>query len=173
MKHTEQTIADLEARLKELQTESHKIKTAINCLCDVIGQSPKYEEVVEKTHKTDGIRSDEYYGRPLATVVTEVLEKRQTAGQGSAPLVEIFEQLIAGGYQFTGKNDGIKKRGLAISMSKNQKFHKLPNDTWGLTEWYPGVKESKEANAQTKAENDIVSEMLSKKEENADIAKND
>ena len=37
----------------------------------------------------------------------------------------------------------MKKRGLAISMSKNQKFHRLPNDTWGLTEWYPGAKDTK------------------------------
>jgi hypothetical protein len=30
-------------------------------------------------------------------------------------------------------------------MGKNTaKFHKLPNDTWGLTEWYPKAKESKE-----------------------------
>jgi hypothetical protein len=31
-------------------------------------------------------------------------------------------------------------------MSKNPKFHHIiANDTWGLTEWYPNIKEEKEA----------------------------
>jgi len=163
MKHAEQTIVDLENRLKELQEELHKIKTAINCLCDVTGQPARYDEVEEKSSKSVTFRSDEYYGRPLATVITEVLDKRKAVGQGAATLDEIYKELVSGGCKLRGKNDGIRKRGLAITMGKNPKFHRLPNDTWGLIEWYPGVKESKEANAQTKAENDdIVSEILSK-----------
>jgi hypothetical protein len=161
MKHTEQTIADLEARLAELQTESHKIKTAINCLCDVLGQPPRYEEVIEKSPKTNGIRSDAYYGRPLATVVTEVLEKRKALQLGAATIDDIYDELASGGYKFKGKNEGIKKRGLSISMSKNPKFHKLPNDTWGLTEWYPNIREAK--GLQTKEEN-LVPETTSTSE---------
>lgn len=145
MKHAQQTIADLEARLEELNAESQKIKSAINCLCDVMGEPPKYD-LDEKSGKISSQRPDEYYGRPLATVITEVLEKRHANGQGAASLDDLYENLVAGGYAFTGKNDGIKKRGLAISMSKNRKFHHLPNDTWGLAAWYPTAKESKEAN---------------------------
>ena len=158
MNHTEQTIADLESRLGELQMESDKIKTAINCLCDVTGQPPRYDEVIEKASKINGRRSDEYYGRPLATVITEVLEERKGTGLGATSIDNVYMELVEGGFKFKGKNDGIRKRGLAISMSKNPKFHRLPNGTWGLTEWYPGVKESKEA--QTKTEESIIPEIF-------------
>lgn len=123
MKHAEQTIADLEAQLQEIQSKARKIKSAINCLCEVIGEPPKYKDIEEKPAKKASQRPDEYYGRPLATVITEALEQRKNAGQGSASLDEIFEELVAGGYEFAGKNDGIKKRGLAIAVSKNTKFH--------------------------------------------------
>jgi hypothetical protein len=152
MKHAEQTIVDLEKRLEELSAEARKIKSAINCLCEVMKKPLKYEEADEKPDKRVGQRSDKFYGRPLATVVTEVLQERRDSGEGSASLDEIFDQLALGGYQFTGKNDGIKKRGLAISMSKNPKFHKLPNETWGLAAWYPGIKETKNGVPQPKAD---------------------
>jgi len=152
MKHAQQTIADLEARLQELNVESQKIKSAINCLCEVMGERPKYDEVEEKSSQAAMPVSDEYYGSPLATVVKEVLEKRKAAGRGAATLDEIYNYLLAGGCKLIGKNEAIKKRGLAISMSKNQKFHKLPNETWGLTEWYPSAKESRETNAQPRTE---------------------
>jgi len=167
MEHAQQTITDLEKRLEELDIEAQRIKTAINCLCEVMGQPRKYEEVENNTHKKTQTRPDEYYGRPLATVITEVFEKRRAVELGAATLDEIYNELIAGGCKFTGKNDGIKKRGLAISMSKNPKFHHLlSNDTWGLTEWYPTVKESKETTNQVKTkENIIVEEILNNEEE--------
>lgn len=152
MKHAQQTIADLEGRLQELEAEAKKIKNTINCLCEVMGEPLKYEDIEEKPAKMAGQRPDEYYGRPLATVVGEVLTNRKSSGLGSASLDEIYQQLIAGGFQFTGKNDGIKKRGLAISMGKNAKFHHLPNETWGLKKWYPTAREAKEANLQPNTE---------------------
>jgi hypothetical protein len=166
MKHAEQTIADLESRLKELDTEAQRIKTAINCLCEVMGRAPMYDEVVQNNKKSSRTRPDEYYGRPLATVITEVFEKRKAAELGAATLDEIYNELIAGGCKFTGKNDGIKKRGLAISMSKNPKFHHLlSNDTWGLTEWYPTARESREATQQPKSGNGVIAEDTTNDEE--------
>jgi hypothetical protein len=156
MKHAEKTIIDLESRLQELDAESKKIKSAINCLCDVMGLPPKYQDLEEERKSIHNQRADEYYGKPLATVVTEVLNKREVQELGAATLDEIYEQLINGGFRFTGKNDGIKKRGLAISMSKNQKFHKLPNDTWGLTKWYPNVKETKYGNGIASNKDELI-----------------
>jgi len=66
-----------------------------------MGQQLKYDEAAEKSSKSVTIRSDEYYGRPLATVVTEVLDKRKAAGQGAATLDEIYKELLAGGFQLT------------------------------------------------------------------------
>ncbi len=149
MKHAEQTIQDLESKLQEINAEARRIKTAINCLCEVMGKPPKYEETTKESHKISTIRPDKYYGQPQATAITEVLTKRGALDMGAATLDEIYDELAAGGFKFTGKNEGIKKRGLAISMSKNPKFHRLPNDTWGLREWYPKAKESKESQEQS------------------------
>ena len=165
MKHAQQTIADLEARLQELQAETKRIKTAINCLCEVIGEKPRYDEVFEKPSQATMPLSDEYYGRPLSTVVREFLKKRKGAGRGAATLDEIYDELVAGGCKLTGKNDGIKKRGLAISMSKNPKFHRLPNDTWGLTEWYPTAKETKDIKPEEEKVPETSIEEESSKEE--------
>jgi len=66
-----------------------------------MGQQLKYDEVIEKSSKSVTIRSDEYYCRALATVVTEVLDKRKAAGQEAATLDEIYKELLAGGFQLT------------------------------------------------------------------------
>lgn len=154
MEHARQTISDLEARLRELETEARKIKTTINYLCEVIGDKAKYAGI-QAGASARCTRKDEYYGRALATVVTEVLEKRKVAGEGAAMLDEIYQELLAGGFEFAGKNEGIKKRGLAISMSKNQKFTRLSNDAWGLTEWYPDAKKSRACKENGKSENQM------------------
>lgn len=39
--------------------------------------------------------------RPLATVVTEVLDKRKATGQEAAALDEIYKELLAGSFQLT------------------------------------------------------------------------
>lgn len=158
MEHAQQTITDLENRLKELGAEGLRIKTAINCLCEVIGQPRRYEETTTEKHQATTTRPDQYYGRPLATIITEALEKRKEKSFGAATLDELFAELSAGGFKFEGKNEGIQRRGLAISMSKNPKFHKLPNNTWGITEWYPGARETKGTNSQDKPKADSGNE---------------
>lgn len=131
------TVLQLEKRLGELKSEADKIKTTINCLCEVMGEQPKYVLDDTGSGKAPPPRPDQYFGRPLATVVTEAMQKRQAYNLGAATLDELYQELIAGAFEFVGKDDGIKKRGLAIAMGKNQKFTRLPNDTWGLSEWYP------------------------------------
>jgi hypothetical protein len=154
--HAERTISDLEKRLWELETEARKIKITINCLCDVTGQTPKYPDIEKAT--SSQLKGDEYHGRPLATVITDVLETRKSLQLGPATVDEIYNTMLDGGYRFTAKTEAIAKRGLAISMSKNQKFHKLPNNKWGLTEWYPELKEGRRApNNKTEKGNGVMS----------------
>jgi hypothetical protein len=33
---------------------------------------------------------------------------------------------------------------MAVTLGKNPKFHRLPNGTYGLISWYPGVAAKKE-----------------------------
>lgn len=51
---------------------------------------------------------------------------------------EILKGLEAGGFDFraVGWKDNDRLRSLAIGLSKNPKFHKLPSGPYGLTSWY-------------------------------------
>ena len=164
MKEIEQAVKPLEDKLQLALAEVKKLKNAINTYYEAMGQTIKYIDVGQEGVQGAAPRPDEYYGRPLATVTAEVLEKRKKAGIGAATLDQLFTELSHGGFKFEGKNEGIQKRGLAISMSKNQKFHKLPNDTWGLTKWYPDVKDKKETAMQMKEGNSIISEISNEEE---------
>ena len=172
MEHARKTIVDLEVKLSDLNEEAKKIKNTINCLCEVIGQSVKYTELEDKQNIGGAPRSDEYYGRPLATVVTEFLNKRKAVSLGAANIDEIYKELTTGGYTFTGKNEKIEKRGLAITMSKNRKFHKITsNNTWGLLEWYPGAKEPKNTSNQDKNNNSVNEKEQDMPDDNNDNLK--
>jgi hypothetical protein len=66
----------------------------------------------------------------------------------AVPLNEILDALQRGGFDFEaqGWNETMRLKNLGISMGKNSSiFHRLPNDTWGLTKWYPNVKPPKKA----------------------------
>jgi hypothetical protein len=59
-----------------------------------------------------------------------------------------LEALLKGGFDFEaqGWNDAMRLKNLGISMGKNSLiFHRLPNGTWGLTKWYPNIKQKKAA----------------------------
>ena len=140
--HISKTIADLELRLATQQEEVSRLKRTINDLCSLDGRPPRYPDVEEKSNPTiSSLRSDQFYGRPLATVVREFLEMRKTANLGPASVNEIYDTLIAGGFKFETSNELNAKRGLRVSLSKNSvTFHKLPNGEWGLLDWYPTAK---------------------------------
>jgi hypothetical protein len=64
-----------------------------------------------------------------------------------ATLDEIFSALKEGGYDFrsSGDREDDQKRGVAIALGKNsQTFHRLPTGDFGLTTWYPGVREKRQ-----------------------------
>ncbi len=84
--------------------------------------------------------------KPLATAAQEYLERRKQA----CPAEDIMRGLEQGGFDFDvlgWKDEKHRLRNVAISLAKNtQKFHKLPNNTFGLIAWYdPAViKRAKE-----------------------------
>ena len=88
------------------------------------------------------MHGDEYYGKALASVVRMVLEARKSASIGPATVNEIYDAMVKGGYQFETRIEDNAQRGLRVSLSKNTTvFHRLPSGKYGLTEWYPAVKE--------------------------------
>ncbi len=153
MEHAQKTIEILEEKLQELVAQEVKIKTTINCLCDVMGEPIRYPEIGGDTGKRTGPpRKDQYFGRPLATVATEALEKRRAAGLGAATDDELYAELSAGGFEFKGKDKTTQKRIMAITLAKNPKFTRVGGEAWGLTAWYPEAAKARAKKRNGKAE---------------------
>jgi hypothetical protein len=142
--HIQKTIEEAQSKLRELESEVSKTKQQINWLCGLAGQPSIFADTsAPKSAGATSIRSDQFFGRPLATVAREYLELRKSSGLGAATLDDIYTALTTGGYGF-GDSDDDAKRGLAISMAKNTiVFFRLPNGNWGLTEWYPNARREK------------------------------
>jgi len=65
----------------------------------------------------------------------------------SKPIKSGVFALVAGGYKFEAKAPEIALVGIrALLRKRTNIFHKLPNNTYGLTEWYPGAKAPKGQN---------------------------
>ena len=138
-------IAELQEKLAQQERESIKTKEMINQLCFFVGDPPLYRDAqLAPTGATTSVAPDEYYGKPLATAVTMILKRRKVTGQSAAKAREIFNALVAGGYDFQTKNDANAIRGLRISLAKNTaKFHKLPTGHFGLASWYPSARKQR------------------------------
>lgn len=151
--HLEQTIADLQEEVRIKETELMHTKRMVNSLCARAQKPPIYPDSDFQQQQTTGnIRSDQFYGRPLAACVREILEMRRVMNRGASPLEEIMNALKAGGYELDAivKDEDGQKRGVAISLAKNnQTFHRLPNGNWGLTSWYSGIRERKSTSTET------------------------
>lgn len=126
-------VEELEGQLRDQQQEVAATKRLINSLLKRMGEQPRYSEVVEGG---GSMRPDEYYGKSITQAAQMFLERRHQAMSPD----EITRGLEQGGFDFSVLNwtEAARVRNVAISLAKNpQTFHKLPNLTWGLTEWYP------------------------------------
>lgn len=138
-------IAKAQEKIRGLEREAIKTKEFINQLCEFEGLEPLYKDVGSPSTLASGsIRSDQFYGRPLATVVREILLMRRDAGQSAASVNDIYAKLVEGGYKFDAANEDNAKRSLRISLTKNPAFHKIPNGDYGLSEWYPTARTKRE-----------------------------
>lgn len=146
-------ITVLQRKVAEQEKQLSHTKTLINQLCVEAGEPPIYSDI-QRSEDVRSIRSDQYYGQPLATAVRNFLEARQTIGP--ATVDEVYDALLKGGFQFEAKDEENSKRGLRISLTKNSvTFHKLPNGSYGLLSWYPNAKQPK-----SDAKNDELSESV-------------
>ena len=151
--HYQQSIAALVARIEQdeqafVQTMA-KRKMLVNELCVEAGVEPRYPNVTEApsaatprpSSTPGGIKSDEFFGKPLAGSIKRVLEMRRISGNGPASVEEIYRALLAGGFDFATKNQDQNIQGLTVSIGKNSAvFVKLPNGQVGLKEWYPNAR---------------------------------
>lgn len=149
-------ITELQEQIKPLMEQIKPVldqidfkKKLINQLCEAGGGQPMYPDVgADKGPAANlgPVRPDQYFGRPLATVVREILERRKNIGLGAIPLNELYDALKIGGYEFDNRDAIIAKRNVAITLSKNSTFMKVPSTgSWGLSDWYPGARRNKSA----------------------------
>ncbi|HEX5444803.1 MAG TPA: hypothetical protein VFW87_13275 [Pirellulales bacterium] len=148
-----QTIDELTRHLEEIEAEGADIKRTINSLCRRIGEPLRFTDADMSQSRTTcaTLHGDEYVGKALATAVRLVLEARKSAKRGPATLDELYEALVAGGYEFDSKNPEVAKHGLSTSVGKNSvTFYRLPSGKIGLAEWY-GKEGRSRANGGRKA----------------------
>jgi len=140
-----QAIEQVQSEILALEQQLAEKKKAVNVLCGIVGKAPVYATTDPISGAAASIRSDEFYGKKLATAVRMILEKRSALGLGAASVDEIYDCMLQGGYRFdNAKNDATAKRALSTSLAKNTTtFHKLPNGYFGLLEWYPEAKVTK------------------------------
>jgi hypothetical protein len=159
MEHIHKTIEVANERIRQLEAEAIKHKKLVNQLCAFANMEPQYGDADLQTEGVASltVKRNSFFGRPLSTCVREFLEMRQKATLGPASLDEIFGALKTGGFdleQISTKSDTDQKRGLSIMLGKNsQTFIRLPNDDWGLQEWYPDYKDKKRKKAEANKEN--------------------
>jgi hypothetical protein len=136
------TIERYQAKLVPLEAQVKKLKDLINGICDAEGQPPMYTDAAQPPQPALlAIRADQYFGRPMATCVREILEYRAQQGLWAISTDELFALLTKGGHALEGKDEAGRKRTMAITIGKNPVFVRVPNtDHIGLAEWYPTAK---------------------------------
>lgn len=151
--HYQQSIAALVAKIEQdeqtFQQGIGKRKMLVNELCVEAGIEPRFPNVNESSTSArpaaapsmSAVKSDEFFGRPLAGSIKRVLELRRVGGNGPATVEEIYQALAQGGFSFVARSPEQAIQGLTVSIGKNSAvFVKLPNGKVGLKEWYPNVR---------------------------------
>jgi hypothetical protein len=86
-------------------------------------------------------RNDSFFGLSAG----EAAKKYLSAIKKTAPLTEIRDALLAGGWKTAAKNI---LENLRAIISRNEEFVRI-NGEWGLAEWYPGRKSGKRSTVHT------------------------
>jgi len=157
-------IEELLGKLEEKESEVRKIKEVINQLCELDGKPAMFSDVGKiGSAGLAAIRSDQFYGKPLATAAREVLEMRKAANRGAASVDDLYEALRKGAFKFDAKDEETAKRGLSISLAKNTSaFHRLPNGDYGLVEWYPAITPKKRGGSAVASTTPIADALIEK-----------
>jgi hypothetical protein len=140
-------IAEIKSKIAAKEREILPLRITVNELCKIAGLPEEYPGADASgndrtTTATTSLnwRSDQFFGRPLATCVAEYFEARKKAGmEGPATIDDIFEALQAGGFKFEGAtgSEANTKRAIKISLTKNTaQFVKVKDDLFALKKWY-------------------------------------
>ncbi len=149
-----QTAIDaLEQRLADYERKANSLVEVINDLRKEDGQPPRGPFGGGGGDGSRGsaggasitqIKPDTFYGKKLQTAVREYLEMRKLQNLGPATPREIYDAITLGGFKFEAKDANTALVGMrALLRKRTAFFHRLPNNTYGLTSWYPDLKKQK------------------------------
>src|ERR1043165_680683 len=98
--HALKLIEELRLEVSRAEESIRPNKLLANQLCARAGIPPIYPDVNDQTPAAvlNGIRRNQFYGRPLSTCIREYLELRTNLPVKEATLDEIFSALKEGGY---------------------------------------------------------------------------
>jgi hypothetical protein len=87
------------------------------------------------------IKPDTFFGKKQQTAIRQYLEMRRAQGLGPAKPREIYDALLAGGYEYEAKNAEVALVGMrALLRKRTETFVQLSNGSYGLVAWYPDLK---------------------------------
>ena len=150
----ETAIEALENKLTDLERKANSLIEVINDLRKEDGLPPRGPfgggngggKSPNGTSTITQIKPDTFYGKKLQTAVREYLEMRKLQNAGPATPREIYDAITLGGFKFEAKDANTAMIGMrALLRKRTAFFHRLPNNTYGLTSWYPDVKKPKAA----------------------------
>lgn len=140
---SEALISKAEEKLKQQEADVRATKKFINQILVFNNKLPRYPDDDPSTSIQTSFHGDEYVGKSQTTACRQILERRKAANLGPATIEELYIDLLAGGYQFDAKDAETAKRGMYQTLTRNSGiFHRLSNKKYGLTAWYPGVKDN-------------------------------
>jgi hypothetical protein len=147
MSNTVDPVAAALEKLAKLEAEAFEIKRWINQGCQFSSKPPMFPDLQEPGGANGprqlSIAPDQFFGKPFATAVREIMTMwAQAAGKSRpASIAEIHAALVEGGFNFPNNDAERQKQGLAVSLGKNTvTFRKLPSGLFGLAEWYGGAQ---------------------------------
>lgn len=173
-------ITFMERRLGEAERKVNELLGALNILGDEAGlpvRPPGAGVSVDKhAGTTTQILPDTFFGKKQQTAVREYLEMRksQSGNRNPATPRDIYDALVAGGYQYEAKKPETALVGLrALLRKRTNVFIKVGNTgTYGLRSWYPDAKKPKEDQGPKGAEDSSSEEPLAPLGDEQDNAAN-
>ena len=158
-KTLDQAIDEIVADIAKLEAQIREKKTTVNTLCGVASRPLMYQIDAPEVAAPTRIRSDQFYGQPLASAVRTVLEMRKQQNLGAAQVGEIYDALIRAAIIFRQRTRRSRVSRCGTHSSKNTvTFHKLPGGRFGLLSWYPNAKSPKSNTTATTVTGDFEPE---------------
>jgi hypothetical protein len=139
----------MERKVNEAERKANELLGALNVLRGEAGLPPRppgggggIQNAAD--HVQTQIKADTFFGLKQQRAIRQYLDMRRAQGLGPAKPREIYDALLAGGYEYEAKNAEVALVGMrALLRKRSETFVQLSNGSYGLIAWYPDLKRPK------------------------------